>query len=133
MKVLVAQSCLTLCNHGLQPTMLFCLWNSPGNNVGVGCHSLLQGISPTQGWTLVSCIAGRFFTIWVTREATREALQHIIIIGLNNEYFFSFYLFDNIFSYFLLVWPPPWWISHFCLFINSFLKFFEDSVYHEYN
>jgi len=25
------------------------LWNSPGKNAGVGSHSLLQGIFPTQG------------------------------------------------------------------------------------
>ena len=30
--------------HGLQPTMLLCPWDFPGNNTGVGCHSLLQGI-----------------------------------------------------------------------------------------
>ena len=29
--------------HGL------CLWNSLGKNTEVGCHSLLQGIFPTQG------------------------------------------------------------------------------------
>ena len=40
----------------------------PGKSIGVGSHSLLQGILPTQGWNLVSCIAGRFFTIWATRE-----------------------------------------------------------------
>ena len=34
-------------SHG--PVRLFCPWNSPGNNTGVGCHSLLQGIFPTQG------------------------------------------------------------------------------------
>ena len=44
------QSCLTLCDplacsllgssvHG----------DSPGKNIGVGCHALLQGISPVQG------------------------------------------------------------------------------------
>ena len=33
----------------LQPTRLFCPWDSPGKNAGVGCHSLLQGIFPTQG------------------------------------------------------------------------------------
>ena len=27
---------------------LLCLWNSPGKNTGMGCHSLLQGIFPTQ-------------------------------------------------------------------------------------
>ena len=35
--------------HGLQPARLLCPWNSPGKNTGVGCHSLLQGIFPTQG------------------------------------------------------------------------------------
>ena len=33
-------------------TRLFCLWNSPGKNTGVGCHFLLQGIFLTQGWNL---------------------------------------------------------------------------------
>ena len=33
----------------LQPTRLPCPWNSPGKNTGEGCHSLLQGIFPTQG------------------------------------------------------------------------------------
>ena len=32
--------------------MLLCLWVFPGKNTGVGCHSLLQGIFPTQGWKL---------------------------------------------------------------------------------
>ena len=39
--------------------------DSPGKNTGVGCHALLQGIFRTQ----VSHIAGRFFTVWATREA----------------------------------------------------------------
>jgi len=39
--------------------------DAPGKNIGVGHHALLQGIFPTQ----VSCIAGRFFTIWAPREA----------------------------------------------------------------
>ena len=34
--------------HGVQPTRLLCPWNSPGKNTGVGSHSLLQGIFPTQ-------------------------------------------------------------------------------------
>ena len=33
--------------HGL--VRLLCPWNSPGKNTGVGCHSLLEGIFPTQG------------------------------------------------------------------------------------
>ena len=38
--------------HGLQPARLLCPWNSPGQNTGVGRHSLLQGIFPTQGSNL---------------------------------------------------------------------------------
>ena len=47
---------------------LLCPWDSPGRNTGVGCHALLQGIFPTQELNQVSCIAGRFFTVWATRE-----------------------------------------------------------------
>ena len=38
--------------HRLYPDRLLCPWSSPGKNTGVGCHSLLQGISPTQGSNL---------------------------------------------------------------------------------
>ena len=38
--------------HGLQPTILLCLWNFPGKNTGVGCHFLFQGIFQTQGSNL---------------------------------------------------------------------------------
>ena len=46
-KVLVTQSCPTLQPH--RPARLLCPWNSPGNNTGVGSHSLLQRISSAQG------------------------------------------------------------------------------------
>ena len=32
--------------HRQKPARLLCLWNFPGKNTGVGCHSLLQGIFP---------------------------------------------------------------------------------------
>ena len=44
-KVLVAQLCPTLCDA---VNRLLCSWASPGKNIGVGCHFLLQGIFPTQ-------------------------------------------------------------------------------------
>ena len=34
--------------HGLQPARFLFLWNSPGQNTGVGSLSLLQGIFSTQ-------------------------------------------------------------------------------------
>ena len=43
-EVKVAQSCPTLWDP-----MDYSPWNSPGQNTGVGSHSLLQGIFPTQG------------------------------------------------------------------------------------
>ena len=48
-KVLVTQSCLTLCDPWTVAARLLCPWDSPGKKTGVGCHSLLQGIFPTQG------------------------------------------------------------------------------------
>ena len=34
--------------YGLYSSSLFCSWNFPGNNTGVSCHFLLQGIFLTQ-------------------------------------------------------------------------------------
>ena len=38
--------------HGLQPARLFCPWDFPCKNTGVGCHFLCQWIFPTQGSNL---------------------------------------------------------------------------------
>ena len=49
-------------------------------NTGVGCHFLLQQICPRpRDWIWVSCVAGRFFTFWATREAPGMAK------GLGND------------------------------------------------
>ena len=49
--VKVAQACLTLCNPmDCNPLGSSVPGYSPGKNTGVGSHSLLQGILPTQGW-----------------------------------------------------------------------------------
>ena len=51
----VSLNCVRLLGpHGLQPTRLLCSWNSPGKNTGVGSHSFLQGIFPTQTLNLRS-------------------------------------------------------------------------------
>ena len=36
-------------SNSLRPHGLYSPWNSPGQNTGVGSHSLLQVIFPTQG------------------------------------------------------------------------------------
>ena len=69
-KVLVTQSCLTLCDpmnrslpgssvHGiLQARILVCI-----------AMAFSRGSSRPRDWSWVSCVAGRFFTIWAPREA----------------------------------------------------------------
>ena len=70
LKVLVAQSCPTLCSPmGCSPRPLSVGFSS--KNTAVGNHSHLQGIFLTQGWNL-GCIAGRFFIIWASRKALQE-------------------------------------------------------------
>ena len=51
------------------PTFLRPVWNHPGKLAAVGCHALLQGISPTHGSKPCLCIfyiLGRFFTVETT-------------------------------------------------------------------
>ena len=53
--ILIMRACQSLSHVRLfvtlwtQPTRLLCPWNSPGKDSGVGIHSLLWGIFPTQG------------------------------------------------------------------------------------
>ena len=76
LKVLVTQSCPTLCDP------MDC--SLPGSSV----HGILQarilewvaipvsgGSSQPRDQTWVSCIAGKFFTIWVIREAHQGSPQ----------------------------------------------------------
>ena len=64
-EVKVTQSCLTLCDpmeyivHGILQARILEWVAFPSS----------RGSSQTRDWTQVSCIAGRFFTSWATREA----------------------------------------------------------------
>ena len=69
MKVLVTQSCLTLRNPKDCSSPGFSIHGIfPGNNTGVGCHFLLQGILLTQGLNpgLLHC---------------RQTLHHLVYWG----------------------------------------------------
>ena len=79
--VLVAQLCLTLHNP------IDC--SPPGSSV----HGILQarilewvtipffrGSSQLRDWTQVSWIAGRFFTVWATREAHQDHRYNVSVI-----------------------------------------------------
>ena len=67
-EVLVTQSCLILGNS--------MDYSAPGSSVHGTLQAILEwvaipfsrGSSWPMDWTWVSCIAGRFFTIWATRE-----------------------------------------------------------------
>ena len=64
-------------SNSLQPHGLYNLSGSfvhgilQARNTGVESHSLLQGSSLSRDSTQVSCIAGRFFTVWATKEAPK--------------------------------------------------------------
>ena len=67
-------SCLTFCypmDYSLPSSSIH--GDSPGENTGVGCRALLQGIFLTQGWYSVSlmspAVGGGFFTTSATWEA----------------------------------------------------------------
>ena len=53
----------TLWPHGWWPARLLCPWDFPGKNTGVGCHFLLQGIFPAQGFNpgLLHCRQTLYF------------------------------------------------------------------------
>ena len=75
MRKVLFKSCVcvsrSVVSNSLQPHGLYVniYMNSPGKSTGMGCHFLLQGSSWLRNQTWVFCIAGRFFTIWVTRGA----------------------------------------------------------------
>ena len=73
--------------YGLQLARLLCPWNFPGKNTRVSCHFLFQGSSRPRArdQTWIICIAGRFFTVW----ATREAHAHFILPDKYSRYFWD--------------------------------------------
>ena len=98
--MLVAQSCLTLCDS------IDC--SSPGFSV----HGILQarilewvailfsrGSSQSRDWTLVSCIAGRFFTVWATREDLYDKRDFAKVIEVRLLRWGDYFAFTRCFHY----------------------------------
>ena len=55
-------------------------WNSPGKDTGVGSHSLLQGIFPTQGSNL-----GLLHCRWILYYLTHQGSLHKTDVILHNS------------------------------------------------
>ena len=120
-QLLVAQSCPTLCDP------IHC--SPPGSSV----HGLLQArivewvpfpffrrYSQLREWTWVSCIAGRFFTMWATREYRYKWCVLFLL-------YFSSNLF-SMFTTWLLRLADPWCNvvgHHFLCGIVSLSTFME--------
>ena len=114
-KVLVAQLCPALCDpmdcslpdssvHGIFQTRIL-EW------VAI---SFSRGSSQPRDWTWVSCIAGRLFTIWATRETWTmiNAAKYLCLISFSVPLFllwtsnrFSFFTFGDQMQRNLLVTP----------------------------
>ena len=74
----LSQSCPTLDPGDCSPPGTPVHGDSLGRNTGVGCHPSARASSQPRGQTQVSHIAGRFFTIWATREVQENwNRQHI--------------------------------------------------------
>ena len=82
MSVSCSRVCHSLLTHGLEPTRLLYPWNSPGKNTGEGCHTLLQGIFPTQGLNpgLLHCRQILYCLSYSPSEAIKAALMFLVHI-----------------------------------------------------
>ena len=105
----VAQSCLTLCDP------VDC--SLPGSSI----HGILQarilewvaisfsrGSSRPRDWTQVSCIVGRCFNLWTTREAPQE----VLILGPTWD--------ASVYSF---IHPCLFKSTFPCLALNKYIKF----------
>ena len=75
--------------HRLYPCKLLCSWNSLGKNTGVGCHSLLQGIFPTQRSNprLLHLLHCRWILYhWATRKPIKVRVFKILCVFVYTLY-----------------------------------------------
>ena len=80
-KVFVAQSCPTLCNHMDRSPPGSSIYNSPGKNTGVGCHFLTPGDLPNPGIEPRSPTLQTHSLVWVTM--TPWTIDHQIPLSID--------------------------------------------------
>ena len=69
-------------SESLQPHGLHSPWNSPVQNTGVGTLPFSRVSSQPRDRIQVSCIAGRFFTVWATGE--NYLIPESLLLGENS-------------------------------------------------
>ena len=67
--------------HRQQPTRLLCPWDSSGKNIGVGVHTLLQGIFLTQGLNsgLLHC---RWILYHLSHQGSPKKMVYYTVLDL---------------------------------------------------
>ena len=73
------------------PARPLCPRDSPGKNTWEGCHALLQGIFPTQGWnpSLLQLLHSRqILYCWAIREALLRYLLFCCLVWLAYTFIF---------------------------------------------
>ena len=64
-----------------KPTRLLCPCDFPCKDIGVGSHSLLQGIFLTQGLNFISCIDGGFFITEPPRKLSNFQFSSVQLLS----------------------------------------------------
>ena len=115
--MLVARLCPTVCNpmDCSPPTRLLCPWNSPGKNTGVGSHSLLQGIFPTQGSNVGPLHCRQILYHLSHQESPLFILRRVKIVLDSPQINFSLYTFNE--SIFMPLGKCIWLSQH--TFVHS--------------
>ena len=122
---LVTKLCLTvLWPLGLQPTRLFCSWDFPGKNTGMGCHFLFQKIVLNQGSILglqhqqadSLPLSHKGSPRYIDKYFERESYKCIIYMNTHSSLLFSLYL-----DYFSVNYCQNWkWSSAYIDFNLQF-------------
>ena len=97
------------------PARSFCPWNSPGKNTGVGRHSLLQGLFPTQASNSGHLHCRHFFFFNLseppgkpnTVELASPVAQESVLTS-SAGHGCTFKLENNCSIFLLMEFPPTW-------------------------
>ena len=99
----------------LQPTRLLCPWESQARILKWVAISFFRGSSQPRGRTHVSCIVGRFFTIWTT------GAMHIFPVAISrhpHQNFWGFLFAWGFFFFLAILVGVKWCLIVVLIFIS---------------